>query len=219
MSAPLDDEGRESCQHREPGEVEYVDGDVAKAMAHPLRVQIVATLNKRTMSPSEFARCFDQKLQNTSYHFRTLQKYGCIEEVESRHVRGAVEHFYRATKRVLFDGKAWDDLPPSLKKRVSGRIFSDFLEAVAAAMAGETFDSRDERVNVWVQRRLDEQGWAEAVEAHWTLIHTMEDVYKRSGLRLAEVGEPDGGILGTYGQFLFEAPPPEPGGFENDEEE
>jgi hypothetical protein len=39
-------------------------------------------------------------------------------------------------------------------------------------MADETFDSRDERVNVWVQRRLDEQGWEEAVKAHWVLIHS-----------------------------------------------
>jgi DNA-binding transcriptional ArsR family regulator len=103
---------------REPGEVEYVDGQVAKAMAHPLRVQILATLNKRVMSPSEFSRCFDEKLQNTSYHFRVLQKSDLIEEVGNRQVRGSTEHFYRATKRVLFDGQAWDDLPPSLKKQV-----------------------------------------------------------------------------------------------------
>src|SRR3954452_19799356 len=163
---------REGCEH---GEVDYVDQDMAKALAHPLRIQILAALNKRLMSPSLFAKTHDEKLQNGSYHFRTLQKFGCIEEVESHPVRGAVEHFYRATKRVLFDGKAWDNLPQSIKVQASGQAVGDFLDAVATAMLRETFDSTNERVAVWMQRRLDSRGWSEAVAAHWQLIHTMED--------------------------------------------
>lgn len=195
---------------RESGEVDYVDQDMARALAHPMRIQILADLNKRVESPSGFAKRFGEKLQNVSYHFRALQKFGCIEEVESRPVRGAVEHFYRATKRVLFDGKAWDELPQSIKAQASTRAVSDFLEAVRIAMLGETFDSSDERVAVWMQRRLDPQGWADAVAAHWVLIHKMEDVFKESAVRLAEGGEPEGGIVGTYGLFLFESPPFQP---------
>jgi Helix-turn-helix domain len=201
------DDSRDEC---EPGDVDYVNQNMARALAHPLRIQILAALNKRVMSPSGFAAEFDEKLQNVSYHFRALQKFGCIEEVETRPVRGALEHFYQATKRVLFDGKAWADLPPSIKAQASGQTVGDFLEAVAAAMLGETFDSSDERVAVWMQRRLDEQGWVDAVAAHWELIHKMEDIFKESALRLSEAGESEGGMLGTYGLFLFESPPPEP---------
>src|SRR3954471_12007142 len=179
----------EKCEH---GEIEYVDGDVAKAMAHPLRIQIVAMLNQRVMSATMISKQIDEPLQNVAYHMRVLRKKGLIEEVSSRPVRGSTEHFYRATKRVLFDGKAWDDLPPSMKAKVSSRMFSDFLEVVSAAMRGETFDSSDERVNVWLQGRLDEQGWADAVKAHWVLIHAMEDIFKGARLRLLEAGEPEG---------------------------
>lgn len=215
---PTGDEGQEGepSKGREPGEVEYVDGDVAKAMAHPMRVSVLAALNKRVMSPSQYARETDEKVNTVSYHFRVLAEYGLIEEIGTRAVRGATEHFYSATKRVLFDGKAWDNLPPSLKKEVSAQAFGDFLEAVSIAMAGETFDTRNERVNVWLQRRLDEQGWNEAVKAHWVLIHAMEDIFKRARLRLRDAGEPEGGFLGTYGLFLFESPPPRP---EPDEDE
>lgn len=211
MGGSTDDEGKggNGPKDREPGEVEYVDGDVAKAMAHPGRVQILAALNKRIMSPTMYSKEFDERLQNVSYHFRVLKDYGLIEEVGSRPVRGATEHFYAATKRVLFDGKAWDSLPPSLKQEVSAQAFGDFLEAVSYAMHGRTFDSRNSRVNVWLQRRLDEEGWEEAVKAHWVLIHAMEDIFKRARVRLLESGEPQGGILGTYGLFLFESPPPE----------
>jgi DNA-binding transcriptional ArsR family regulator len=202
------DKGKKKCDcETKPREIEYVDGDMARAMAHPLRVQIVAALNKRKMSASGFAKTHDEKLPNISYHFRILKEYGLIEEVESRPVRGSVEHFYAAVKRVLFDGHAWDELPPSVKAQVSARILSDFLEAVAAAMEGETFDSSDERMAVWVQQRLDEQGWVEAVAAERELVHKMEGIYRGSKLRLLEAGAPEGGMLGTFGVFLFESPP------------
>jgi DNA-binding transcriptional ArsR family regulator len=209
MDDPREDEGMEQnpCEDCEPGEVEYVDEEIARALAHPLRIAILAALNKRVMSPSAFARRFDEKLGNVSYHFRVLLDYGLIEEVETRPVRGAVEHFYRAVKRVLFDGKAWDMLPPSLKTRVSAQTFQDFLEAVAAAMGADTFDSSDERMAVWVQKPLDQQGWEEAVAAERELVRTMEGIFKGAGVRLAEAGEPEGGMVGTYGVFLFESPP------------
>lgn len=210
------DEGKRKCsKEADPGEIEYIDDAMAKAMAHPLRVQIVGVLNKQVMSPSGFARTYDVKLQNASYHFRFLKEHGLIEEAGSRPVRGSTEHFYRAVKRVLFDGRAWDELPPSIKAQVSARILSDFLEAVATAMKGETFDSSDERMAVWVQQRLDEQGWVEAVAAQRELVHKMEDIYRGSRLRLLEAGEPEGGMLGTFGVFLFESPPLESGRHED----
>jgi DNA-binding transcriptional ArsR family regulator len=219
MSEPAGaDEGKDPRDECEADDVDYVDRDMARALAHPTRIQILAELNKRAMSPSQFSKKFEIKLPNVSYHFRALQKFGCIEEADSRQVRGAVEHFYRATKRVLFDGKAWADLPQSIKVQASGRAFSDFLEAVATAMDHETFDSTDDRVAVWLQRPLDQQGWLEAVAAHWVLIHKMEDIYKGSRLRLNEAGKPEGEMVGTYGLFLFESPSPEPEPDEDDED-
>jgi DNA-binding transcriptional ArsR family regulator len=209
MSKRKDGKGRGmSGKGCERGEIEYVDGDVAKAMAHPLRVQIVAMLNQRVMSATMISKQIDEPLQNVAYHFRMLREKGLIEEVSSRPVRGSTEHFYRATKRVLFDGRAWEELPPSMKAKVSSRMFSDFLEVVSAAMRGETFDSSDERVNVWRQGHLDQQGWEEAVKAHWLLIHAMEDIFKGARVRLLEAGEPEGGIFSAYGQYFFEALPP-----------
>jgi hypothetical protein len=63
---------------------------------------------------------------------------------------------------------------------------------------------------VWLQRGLDEQGWEEAVEAERELVRIMEGIYKGSKVRLAEAGEPEREMLGTFGVFLFESPPLEP---------
>lgn len=186
---------------------DYVDARIARALAHPLRMHILAELNKRAMSPSQFAKQFELKTPNVSYHFRALQKLDCIEEFETRPVRGSVEHFYKATKRALFDGKAWNDLPQSLKEEASGRTMTDFLTAVALAMNAETFDARDERMLVWMQQPLDKKGWREAVKIQRDAVQKLHRVYKGAKLRLAEAGEPRGSILGTYAVFLFESPP------------
>lgn len=191
------------------GSPDYVDRRIARALAHPLRMQILAELNKQAMSPSQFAKKFEMKTPNVSYHFRALQKLDCIEEVEIRPARGSVEHFYKATRRALFDGKAWNDLPQSLKEEASGRTMTDFLTAVALAMHAGTFDAHDERMLVWMQQRLDKKGRREAVKAQRDLVRKLTGIYKGARLRLQEAGESEGGMLGTYAVFLFESPPPE----------
>jgi len=191
---------------------DYVDGRMARALAHPLRMHILAELNKRAMSPSQFAKKFDMKTPNVSYHFRALQKLDCIEEVETRPVRGSIEHFYKATRRALFDRKAWDDLPQSLKEDASGQTVTDFLTAVALAMYAETFDAHNERMLVWKQQRIDLKAWKEAIRAQRELVQKLDRIYKNGRLRLSEAGEPEGGLLSTYAVFLFESPPHDPDG-------
>lgn len=189
---------------------DYVDERVARALAHPLRLHILAELNEKAMSPSQFAKKFEMKTPNVSYHFRALQKLDCIEEVETRPVRGSVEHFYKATRRALFDRKSWNALPQSLKEDASGQTVTNFLTAVALAMHAETFDAHNERMLVWKQQRVDMKAWREAIKAQRDLVRKLDRIYKNGRLRLSEARDPEGGILSTYAVFLFESPPPEP---------
>ena len=76
-----------------------VEQIVAKAFAHPLRVQILIILNERVASPNLLAQELDQSLNLVAYHVRVLEKYDCIELVDTKQRRGATEHFYRATRR------------------------------------------------------------------------------------------------------------------------
>lgn len=74
---------------------------MAKAMSHPLRVQALTILNERVASPSDIAAELGMPIGRVSYHVRALLDLGCIEEVETRPVRGALEHLYRAVRRPL----------------------------------------------------------------------------------------------------------------------
>ncbi len=102
-----------------PEESKIVSQRLAKAMAHPLRIKILVELNKRPMSPTQFAwDVGGASLSNVVRHFRRLEKLGCIELVDVKtggQRRGGREHFYRAVQRSLFDESIWANLPSSLR--------------------------------------------------------------------------------------------------------
>jgi DNA-binding transcriptional ArsR family regulator len=80
-----------------PREVERpYDAKLAKALAHPLRAQILERLEHHTASPSELADELAAPLGNVSYHVRILAEAGLIELVRTTRRRGATEHHYRA---------------------------------------------------------------------------------------------------------------------------
>jgi DNA-binding transcriptional ArsR family regulator len=83
---------------REPAEVR-----LGKAIAHPIRLQILGLLGKRPMASVEIAPLVDREVSNVAYHVRVLLQLGCIEEVDSERVRGSVKTTYRARAELLDD--------------------------------------------------------------------------------------------------------------------
>jgi DNA-binding transcriptional ArsR family regulator len=74
-----------------------------RAMSHPLRAAVLRILSERTASPAEMARELGAELSNVSYHAKQLVALECAELVDVQVVRGALEHFYRATELPLID--------------------------------------------------------------------------------------------------------------------
>lgn len=71
---------------------------LAKAVAHPLRVEILELLGTSgTYSPNMLAGELDAPLTNVSYHVRMLLELGAIELTRTEPRRGALEHYYRPT--------------------------------------------------------------------------------------------------------------------------
>jgi len=84
-----------------------LEHSVAKAFAHPLRVRILGILNEKVASPNLLSQELDQSLNLVAYHVRVLEKYRCIELVDTKQRRGATEHFYRATSSQLLSDSEW----------------------------------------------------------------------------------------------------------------
>src|SRR3954463_5863651 len=123
--------------------VNITDPTIAKAYAHPLRIQIMGLLDNRTASPSELAVELGSPLSLTSYHVRQLVSWGLVKLVRRRQVRGSIEHFYTAVVRPTLHDEAWGNFPPIVKRAIiGGRVSQLGQEVTAAALAGG-FDRED----------------------------------------------------------------------------
>lgn len=138
-----------------------VEQIVAKAFAHPLRVEILIILNERVASPNLLAQELGQSLNLVAYHVRVLERYDCIELVDTKQRRGATEHFYRATRRQFLSDAEWSRMPEILRPAISGAmlksVFQDIEEAVRSGTLDEVEDLHLSRTPMVV----DKQGWSD----------------------------------------------------------
>jgi DNA-binding transcriptional ArsR family regulator len=145
---------------------EGITQQLAKALAHPLRVRILTSLHRGISSPNQLAQELDEPLGNVSYHVKTLLEYDCVELVKTEPRRGAVEHFYRATERAFFSDADWAKIPASARKGIEGVILESIGQDATAALTEGTIDARtDSHVSRRPRRgRLD--GAQQAARRH-----------------------------------------------------
>lgn len=138
---------------------EGITQQLAKALAHPLRVRILSSLHKGISSPNQLAQELGEPLGNVSYHVKTLLEYDCVELVKTEPRRGAVEHFYRATDKAFLSDSDWAKIPASARKGISGSILESIGQSATEAMAEGTLDARSDSHLSDTPLQLDKQGW------------------------------------------------------------
>jgi predicted ArsR family transcriptional regulator len=168
---------------------EGVEQIVAKAFAHPLRVQILIILNEKVASPNMLAQQLDQSLNLVAYHVRVLEKYDCIELVDTKQRRGATEHFYRATRRQFLTDSEWSSLPESLRPGLSGAMLKSAFDDVEEALDKETFDEMGDRHLSRTPMVVDKQGWKDASELLEATLGRLLEIQTEASERLAKGDE------------------------------
>lgn len=184
-----------------------VDQKLVKALAHPLRAEILAILNERMASPNELSKELDEGLSQVSYHVKVLKDFECIEMVKTEPRRGAVEHYYRATARAFLSDTDWQLLPDSVKPGVSSAALRMILEDAVGALQAGTFDAREDRHVSWTPGLVDEQGWEELVDLINETLEKIIKIHTAAAKRLAKSGED--GIPTTAVLMNFEGMAPE----------
>jgi DNA-binding transcriptional ArsR family regulator len=66
-----------------------------RALAHPVRLQILSLLTGASMSAAELARELEITQANASYHLRQLAASGLVVDAGERKIRGGVAKLYR----------------------------------------------------------------------------------------------------------------------------
>jgi DNA-binding transcriptional ArsR family regulator len=152
------------------------DPRVAKALAHPLRTQILSALEGRTASPSELAAELDAPLGVLSYHMRRLAVLGFVKLVRRVPRRGAVEHYYTATAPPRITNQAWAALPSAVKQATLAAALDQVGAVVTAAAAEGGFDADDAHLSR-SPVMVDDEGWhalASELEAMTERIRAIE---------------------------------------------
>jgi hypothetical protein len=181
-----------------------VEQIVAKAFAHPLRVQILIILNERVASPNLLAQELDQSLNLVAYHVRVLEKYDCIELVDTKQRRGATEHFYRATRRQFLTDSEWSRLPDSLRPGLSGAMLKAAFDDVEEAISANTFDELDDRHLSRTPMVVDKQGWDDASSLLAQTLDRLLAIQAEASERL--LGSEESGMLSKVVMLHFKSP-------------
>lgn len=182
---------------------EAIDQRLVRSVAHPLRIRILDALSDHVASPNALAEKFKTDLSGVAYHTRELDRLGALELVGTGRVRGAIEHFYKATPRAFVGDPRWRKVPPSLLSGVSAATLQTFLDKAIAALEAGTLDGRGDTVFRWMPLCLDEEGWKEVVAIMEEATKLMLAAHLRSQDRLSENsgGRP---VSAVVGQAVFE---------------
>jgi hypothetical protein len=191
---------------------------ICGVLKHPLRVRILEVLNEGPRSPSQFVEeglvprdqfnNYNQALSLASYHFRALEREGCLEIIESIPRRGAIEHVYRGKARVYFTDADFEAMPQEQRRKLSRISMQGLVARADRAIQEDTFDARSDRHLTWMPMHLDERGWGEVIKALAETFGELTQIREDAGDRLA--GSGDEVIPVTVAMLGFESPPPPP---------
>lgn len=185
---------------------DITDPVVAKAFAHPLRIQILSLLENRVASPVQIAAELGAGLSHTSYHVRQLKSFGLVRLVKRRMQRGAVEHYYTAVVRPTIPDTAWNRIPEFVRRAlVGGKIAQVGNEVTTAANRGG-FD-REGVVTSRTRLRLSPEGWRKINKEFEKTLERIDAIAEADHEAIAR--DPDTEIIeATAVHLFFESPSP-----------
>ena len=182
------------------------DPRLVKALAHPVRVRVLALLEGRTMTPKQLALELDMPLENVSYHVRTLAKFGLIELQRRRITRGVVEHHYRTAERPRINAETWAQLPPIVQEALNGAVLQQVLELASRSLSAGGFARPESHLS----RRpalLDEQGFRDASAAVTAALDRISEIEREAAARMGPEGD-HATVRAVAVGMLFEAAGP-----------
>jgi DNA-binding transcriptional ArsR family regulator len=179
-----------------------IDQELVKALAHPLRVEILAILNDRMASPNELSKELEEGLSQVSYHVKVLKDFNCIEMVKTEPRRGAVEHYYKATQRAFLTSDVAKLYPKSAQQRMFGAVIADIGQDMTTALDSGKFDDRDDYVVSRTPAILDGQAREAAEKLGDEFIERFLLLEDETTFRRAK-GEGDGEEIPTTAALLI----------------
>ncbi len=185
---------------------DHPDSRMLRILGHPLRVQILKTLEEEVTSPTRLAALTKETVGKISYHVDVLLAEDCIELVRTEPRRGTSEHFYRLNPQsAVVASRSWEGVPLSLQGQLVGEALDGFTARAISALSKGTFQGREGSVLKWRPVRVDEEGWDEIRLALQAADDRLSSISAKSTERL---GEKDGiAVVVSFSAFEATSPP------------
>jgi DNA-binding transcriptional ArsR family regulator len=143
-----------------------------RALAHPVRLQILSLLTGTQLSATEIAQEIGISQANASYHLRQLLSVGQVEVVEERRIRGGVAKIYR---------HPYENHPQATAEGTSAdRLFWQALATELSRRSGlrrERTRGSSTDAELWVDAEL----WKEVLATAAELSRRLHDAAKPPG--------------------------------------
>ncbi|HEY6731923.1 MAG TPA: winged helix-turn-helix domain-containing protein [Solirubrobacterales bacterium] len=156
-----------------------------RALAHPLRHDILNICDNRPASPTELAEETGEDFKRVCHHVTYLERHGLLELVETDNRKGGTQHFYRAIRRPLVDMAQADALSRVIRETQSASALRFFLADLISASEAGTLDDHEQRSLLREKHILDDQGMRESAEAAEAFQDLLKDIAAHSADRLA----------------------------------
>jgi DNA-binding transcriptional ArsR family regulator len=122
---------------------EHADATVMKALAHPIRLAIMAEAARRPVSAKEMGDVLGEPLPKISYHVRCLADAKLLKAVRRTRRRGAIETHYRAVATVEISNSTFDRLSPELRSAFAEAMLIGLSHDLTAAVRAGAHEEHD----------------------------------------------------------------------------
>lgn len=191
----------------DPGGIDPIGPELAKALSNRWRCQIVSEVGIRPLSPSQFVEEIGGSMTHISRCFRELAEWGFLEVFEERNGGrrgGGVERIYRSTRRPYFDTPTWETLPQVVRAGISQFVLTTYFARVNEAIEADTFDAEVDRHLSWTHVVIDRAAWKEIGRALDAVLAWLPDLETQSLERTEDVEDL---IPTTVGLSAFRSAP------------
>jgi DNA-binding transcriptional ArsR family regulator len=166
-----------------------IEESVSFALAHRIRIEILAALHEGPASSKELAEILHQPLSTIDHHVKALLKDASIEIAKVKKIGNLVQHVYCMVRLPFYSDEDVAAMTRDERQALAGLILQAAMaEALASLWAGKLHSDR--RVMLaWNRINLDERGredLADELAGSWKRV---EEIEAESTNRQAETGE------------------------------
>jgi DNA-binding transcriptional ArsR family regulator len=180
-SKPKDGRGQKKGRSKRAAE-----RTITHLLNHPVRLDAYLATFEAMASPIEVSRLLRKPISDVSFHMGELRKEGVIELVKRAQRRGAIEHYYKASKPPEIDEEEWQAMPKSSRRRIVALGLQVVIADALSALRHGKLEDDDDMYLVWMPLRLSPEGQDATTALQAEMLERMTAIKEKHGLKDGE---------------------------------